>query len=325
MSRCALDDWRMSSVGERAASFVRWEDAEVDRWQFDLSTIAGETGAEKYSATMKRNRLGTAVASFLATPISLPGLNVQTPTAIGALNPFRLVEQPATIGAKSLAKLLRMAAANGLQQHGVHRGLGVGLDGVISSQQVQQWIERYAVMKTPSHVFAELLWYHLSDEDFSVLRNTGDVTSPPAISNLRQLASTADDARAACARHGVAVSWLNAAISHEMAFALGMTSCGVGYWDIALASWNATLCDDPFWTYLSQRTRAAGVTDKYANKLRHATPVLLACLLLCFARAYGQNGEDVALHRILAALRNSSLPEELTGDAASAAVRASYY
>jgi len=269
---------------------------------------------------VQRNRLGGRLVEFLLTPVGVPVAGCQIPTAVGLCNSFRLAGCSATVSAKVLAGSLQQARLTGNSKTPASGDIAVGIERTVPSKSVRKHLEAISRPNSRQRLAAELFWLHLSDEQFAVVREIGDVTSELVLTFFHNTLETSNGQEAILARHALAVAWLNVAIARESAFAAGQVSNALGYWDLALEHWMAVTESEEWWQYLADRGPIDMVTSA-----RETLPQLLSGLILRFARAYGQQGETVSLHRLVSVLRRSRLPDKVQHEGAWATVRAGYY
>lgn len=275
-----------------------------------------------------RHRLRGGLSDFLLKPLEVRLGPVRLPTACGLFNPFRLVSLPATSRASLLSQRIQQTLSQWTKTPSQVVGLGIGMQGFVRSEQIREKVNPKDWDDPRTRLVAELLWPHLSESEFHLLRESEDLTSSEALAALHELGTRdpkLDDRHSLLVRHGLAVCWLNVAVAREAAFAAGQISNGLGYWDIALHYWSDLIADDFLWSYFEERAKAVGVPLSFVPEVRGQMPLFLSDLVARFARAYGQQGDSVACHRLLSVLCRSGFPEEVRQAAASAIVRGSFY
>ena len=315
-----LGDWGRVAGAAQAPAIAAFEAVERRRWQLERSCLTTSN-----QQTELRNRFRGKLSDFLLKPLEIPLGSVRLPTAFALLNPFRLVSQPATISVSVLSESAQKALSQLRNTPGQAVGMGIGLRKLVRSPQLSQSWNPILWNDRRSRFVAELFWLHLPESEFDLIRESADLTSFDTLAVLQELLPTADEKHALHIQHGLAVFWLSVAVAREAAFAAGHIANGLGYWDIALHSWSRLIAAESFWSYFAERASAVGVPIAFVQEIRQQIPLYLSGLVGRFARAYVQQGDSVACHRLLSILRRSEFSEEVREAVASAVVRASFY
>jgi hypothetical protein len=200
----------------------------------------------------------------------------------------------------------------------------LGLVSFLSERELHRALPD-ALPDPSARLVCELFRLQLPADVAIMLQDTGDPTSDRILHWLSDSPAALQDTDVALLRHAQALIWLEVALVRELAFATGLLSSGLSYWEVALDLWGKVLKMDRFWSALADRVTTGSESATDVERLRQDLPLWLAELVGRFVRAYGQSEEHVACHRLLTVLRRSPLKPDVQEAATQAALKAGYY
>lgn len=323
VSYSSLHRWLNASVNEKKILFGQFEANELRRLRCDERQISFDRKSISKIATQAyRNRIRIPLAAFCLAPVPMPSDRFQISTVPAIANLYRLSDcLPETPDEELQQALSQFGRASSPASIGV----GLGMETLFTSASIVKFLRRHHPLKLKTRLAHELFWFQLSSDWSAVLHEVGSAASNLLLALLHDLEPKCGARHAALVRHAISVVWLNAALARETAFALGKTTAAVGYWDMALQSWSETIDDDLFWESFRSRVQSRGQPADAVDTLREELPLFLVCLVCRFAQAYGQAGENVSFHRLVATLHRSQFPAEVVEPVTCAMVRSSYY
>lgn len=229
-----------------------------------------------------------------------------------ARNGFRFLAVPAwvdsaslTLRAQQFRNIVRLDATRA-RDHAIR----TIADGHLDAETMLSAVAR---LENPRHRFsAELFWPHLPENEFSSIRNTGELGSVKVIQEFSN--GTCKGVQRAHRMHVRALALHCLAIDMEFSYLEQRCAVPDGRWEAAITAWRELWSHDAFWDYMHKRGQQMDdprLQKEDADKARSELPRVILGLHELLAEKYAASERYQDCQRHLSLITQSGFPQEI--------------